>query len=263
MARLSGYRIKVISTMNARGAILHWAVFGILAILGLFIAVLSPLQPSQEKTGEWQLGIIYDLFYKSQINLLELDLFVRNETWSIALELAQKGGFAGTSPCGRYQGINKWNAQGTPCFPSPESSVESELKRRLEDKTGRFFPTITLQDQQIAGNSDDVKSISGTDIYTYKYRFNVNLDYSFTAEYNQLTSEAGHLLAACRSETDLNICVQQKKKAHWHPFSCTGTASIPAGQRIVSFCVQSPNNYTVGGEPAQYSLALDFTLQAP
>ncbi|MBS3169314.1 hypothetical protein J4210_02415 [Candidatus Woesearchaeota archaeon] len=251
--------------MNKKGAVvLHWILFGIIAAIGLFLYYSNTSDlPVQAPLGSWQLEMINSFLYKSELDLLDLDLSARETGWKVVSELAGRGGFLEQSSCGMEKGVNRWNIVDKWCLPDEKENLKTLFFQLFPNPEGRGFSPLAIAGQRIM-SSGGMKTLKSTDHYlrqyTYDYSFNVNLHYSFD-EYAQLAAEARKMVDTCRGEEALEAvaeCLKLVKPEHWHYTSCD-VPVVPQETRIWPFCVKSPNNVEIEGKVVEYNLALDFT----
>lgn len=257
--------------MNKKGAVLlHWILFGIIAAIGMFLYYAGTFAQTSAGRGPWQLDMINSFLYQSELDLIELDLQARNTGQKVAMELAEKGGFIDTSPCGVVDGANQWNSLEKSCFPPIKENAEKLFFQQFVNpeknppSPPRTFTKFTIAGKRIAADGG-IKKNERTQpylrSYTYSYSFNANLLYDF-AEYDNLFAEARFLVDSCRNQKDLTACLQSKKPVHWQYQSCDNPQA-PSTGRIWKFCAESPSQSKIQNKPVRYSLALDFTPTIP
>ncbi len=247
--------------MNKKGTVaLHWILFGIIGAIGLFLYYANAFVPSSGVIGSWQLDMVNGFLHQSEVDLLTLDLSARDTGWKALSQLSTQGGFLQPSPCGMENGVNRWNIVDQWCLPEEKENMKTLFFLLFPNPTGRTFSPLTIDGERImaSGGKNVLRSTHFyLRQYTYDYSFNVNLHYSFD-EYAQLAAEARKMVDTCRKESDLHLCLNGLKPAHWFYTSCEMQV-IPQGTRIWPFCVKSPNDVIVNGNVVQYNLALDFT----
>lgn len=248
--------------MNKNGAVvLHWILFGIVGAIGLFLYYSNTSDlPAQAPLGSWQLEMINSFLYRSELDLLELDVSARETGWQVVSELAGRGGFLEQSPCGVEGSVNRWNVVDKWCLPDERENMKVLFFQLFPNPEGREYSPLTIAGQRIM-SSGGTKTLKSTDFYlrqyTYDYSFNVNLHYSFD-EYAQLAAEARKMVDTCRGEEALAQCLKLVKPEHWYYDSCENSV-VPERTPSGAFCVKSPNNVVIDGKVVEYHLALDFT----
>ena len=85
---------------SKKGAIFHW--IGIVVILAIALAVLSPVEFGVKPKGTWQLDFLHYNFIEGEKQLADTDQLALEIGRETALSLAKKGGFVNTPSFGSY-----------------------------------------------------------------------------------------------------------------------------------------------------------------
>ena len=149
--------------MNKKGAVvLHWILFGIIAAIGLFLYYSNTSDlPVQAPLGSWQLEMINSFLYKSELDLLDLDLSARETGWKVVSELAGRGGFLEQSSCGMEKGVNRWNIVDKWCLPDEKENLKTLFFQLFPNPEGRGFSPLAIAGQRIM-SSGGMKTLKST-----------------------------------------------------------------------------------------------------
>lgn len=234
--------------MNKKGAVLHWVVFGLLFALGIFLISVATTDLGLKVKGQWSLTFLEQNYLEAEKELLKLNIVARKIGLGMAQELAEKGGYLQTSSCGSLNQIPLWNKGSDACFPQVKDKATGIAKERLKEELKKEFSEIGFKDNLFFGKGGKKTISSEVGSYTYDEAFVADLGYSFD-EYQELEEKSRELIIRCKSENDLNKCLQTLP-AKWVIGDCEKPGSVSGRQ--VPFCVESV-------QEIKYKFALDFT----
>lgn len=231
---------------DKKGGVLHWTLFGFLAVLGI-VFYISPIDLEVKEKGNWQLSFLEDNYLVAEKDLLKLNIAARENGLVVVKQLAENGGYFGIeSQCGNFGSVPLWNNVEESCFPDIKNNAAKVAKDRLKKEFGREFTDVGFKGNLFFGKGGQKTVTSKIGSYTYDYAFMTDLGYSFD-EYDSLEEQSRELIILCNSENDLNSCLSNIP-SNWYIGSCG--ESITVSDKKVPFCVES-------GE-VKYRFALDF-----
>jgi len=250
---------------SKKGAvILHWAVFGLLAAIGLFAWLTYDAELGVKVKGEWQLDYLRNFYIEGQEELMQTEqqaLLVGNK---IIFSLADNGGFTESSPCGVEEGVHYWNKVGSFCFLEVDEEIDQAFDKAYQEKynSDRRF-AVSHQGKELVGEAAETEMISGPKMtYNYFPHFRANIGYNFD-EYFQIQNDAKSVLDLCKWKPDLRECLEDTKPEYWKFTDCDAEM-YRENERKVVFCSESPGRYTIlqpdgSVVPVRYTFGLDFT----
>ena len=259
--------------MNKKGYITFVFIVFIAIAFGLFFFSLGKDSFGITVKGEWHLDFLNNNFLEAEKQLLKVDSTARNLGSSIALDLAENGGFLPDkeSPCGKFDDFNQWNKKNTWCLPQPKILAQ----QLAQEKVKSSLPEYQFKDFEFNGKSflakgdkEIVKNSLGE--YIFDTSFAANVGYSFD-EYDKLAADADKIVR-CRNLKDFKKCLKENKPEYWRYKDCDASySSIPEERKITKFCVKSPELSLIAtGEkvfsdfhPLSYNLALDLAPTKP
>ncbi len=250
--------------MNKKATLIHWIILGVLIALGVFFLASKWSNVGIEVKGQWQLDFLEQNYLEAKKEQLKTVIIAKEIVSEIALELSSQGGFIADSPCGKLGEVQLWNQPGEYCFPNLPKNVaelaDQKFKERLPPKQ---FSDFRFKNNFFLASGKEENILSKVGIYKYNSGFALNLGYSF-AEYDLLKSQAQNLVESCKNQKEFLSCLEQQKQTYWHYSSCEKEQKPSSAERIISFCIESPNlgKVRVGNnskKAVQYHLALDFT----
>lgn len=231
--------------MNKKATLFHWAIFGVLLGLGIFLYASNIGSVDVRAKGDWQTDFLMGNFLLAEKEILKTEILAKGVVKETTDDLALTGGFKQISPCGIFDTFNLLNKKQKYCFPDVEKNAIEIAEEKLDGFQLGFNKTVFFG----KGKKKNISSTVG--VYSYDHSFAVDMGYSFD-EYPLLFSLAADLVVACRSETDLVTCLDSNKAEEWKYHSCTNER-VPTG-RMVPFCVSS--TYL---DDLKYYFALDFS----
>jgi hypothetical protein len=252
---------------NKKGTVLWWAIFLIIVAAGVFLVRVNQ-GAGLEVKGEWQTDFIKNNYLEAEKELLRIDSTTQNIGIDVARTMTKNGGFIENGLCGKHLNTNLLISNGEWCLPNIEENFATLAKSKLNNKLSNYQYTDISYEGKIFHAKGERKSISSAQgIYYFNTGFAINLGYSFD-EFYQIFDEAKSIFSLCSASSDLAVCLNKNKKDYWNYGSCGSLVDVIAsGAKKVSFCVQSPNLYSLPwgnsffrtNTPVNYQFALDFT----
>lgn len=253
--------------MDKKGAIFHWIIVGALVAFGIFFIYFSQVDLAQQVKGQWQINFLEKVYLPAQKEELRIEVQAREIGREVERELALKGGFLESSPCGvlheensdAIKDINVWNTKERFCFPNYQANAVVLAQKGLKEKLGEYsYSLVQFLGQKFVGKGEKKPFTKGNATYFYDSSFGVNTGFDM-GRYDTLREEAKFLLVKCQNEEALIDCVQKNLPAEWKLGKCGG--EWEGGGRRLPFCISvvainGASNSNL--EPLQYQLGLDF-----
>jgi hypothetical protein len=239
---------------SKKGQVLHLSVFLLLGALILFISLSVRDGGAGGIKGESQADFIINNVFEAEAELLKLDVAAKGVSSKVSKNLALSGGFVDESECGRVGDFNLWNKRDKFCYPDVD--VINNLIRSGLDDGGFGDFDFKLDGEIFKGKGGKGIILSESNVYRFNKVFFIFMGYSFE-EYELLKGDASLLINNCKLESDLASCLNQRKD-YWKFGSCD-EEKFNDDNRVVKFCVLSPNLYEFEEERVKYNFALDFS----
>ncbi|MDP3698181.1 MAG: hypothetical protein Q8R47_01200 [Nanoarchaeota archaeon] len=247
---------------SKKGALFHWV--GIVVVLALAFAVLSPVEFGVKPKGTWQLDFLHYNYIEGEKQLTDTDQLALQAGRETVFSLAKKGGFVQTPACGSFEGVIYWNKGQDFCFLNVDGELNTEFNSHYKkyDKEADF--TISRQGKELMGKTGKKIALgSGAQQYLLNSGFRVNVDYDFD-EYFRLQDEAKKMVNECKQATQLQDCLDKIKLSYWKFGSCEAELFAEQERKVV-FCIKSPGKYAVFEKgkfiPVEYKVGLDFGMK--
>ncbi|HLD72103.1 MAG TPA: hypothetical protein VJA23_00810 [Candidatus Nanoarchaeia archaeon] len=256
--------------MNKKATMIHWIILGVLIALGVFFLASKWSNVGIEVKGQWQLDFLEQNYLEAKKEQLKTEIVAREIVSEIALKLASQSGFIEDSPCGKVSGsgpvldYNLWNKAEENCFPDIIKNVAELADQKFKEKLPqKEYSDFKFKNNFFLATGKNQATVSKVGTYGYNSDLALNLGYSFE-EYDLLKSQAQILINSCKNQKELLSCLDQQKQVYWHYSSCEKEQKPSSAERIISFCVESPNLGTVQAgnnskKIIQYHIVLDFT----
>ena len=255
--------------IGKKGAVLHWAVAGILLVMAGFALISFNSEDLSGLKADLAYNYLSDYTYFTEKSLDLRESIIRQEAKELIVELASIGGDY-TSDCGDYERFNLWNDDSQLCFPLAEEVFLEEVKsasveRFSDGKISSSTYEYTHDDKYllVKSNTPFRTELGEKSYYEIPNNFAIDLDYSFD-EYALLGQQAQVLLGDCSNDLALKDCLDTKMIDGWHYADCINPTYIE-DKRQVAFCVESPSSAKVYDTTlgifieVDYKFALDFS----
>ena len=214
---------------SKKGTVLLWlAVFGLIAALGIFLAMTAVEKEPGVYKGKQQLELL-GVYNDAEKILFYVDQCAKYAVPNALEEISEKGGFFEISPCGMYLGYQVWNEE---CMPDYEENVKSAIDKRLNPYFAEKVYDITIPkdnydylilDNGIAGIAKEdlhfYTPFPGRIEYYVKPSFTVRVEHGI-GEYNTLTFQVLALIERCKDSENLGKCVEENKPDGWNLNYC-------------------------------------------
>lgn len=282
---------KLLSSKKAQ-IFYYFTVFGFaLALISFYIYSLDTIAPQSKYVGYQELSLI-KTSQEANKYLLFIDASSKLSADASMQNLAEKAGFALSSPCSNYLNYQLWTAKGKQCFPEYLKEFSSEFNTNInhylqqlpseefikfvKTDSSSFYPKISSINYNLLISKDKIIGIADKD-----FNFNLYIDKPKIGQYNilpsfsikkkvnieefeKIESDAVALIKKCALDP-VDECINNEKQSNWIVGSCEGDNSHQ--DRIFRFCVNSNTEITSYSENSksekknlQYKFALYFPM---
>lgn len=142
---------------NKKATVIHWILFGIVAIAGIYLVMRIDLSSQLGVKGAWQVSFVHAT-QESEKDLLLLDQTAR-EVVEQSLQEFSGEVFQNDLGCGVYQEAVLWNNKSGFCSLKLDEKVAEKIKKLMFEKTNVNYTKIIITEGDVVGVPEMKKSI--------------------------------------------------------------------------------------------------------
>ena len=135
---------------------LHWILFGIVAIAGIFLVMRIDLSSQLGVRGAWQVSFLQAV-QESEKDLLFIDQTARSIAESSSQEIYVDA-FKDEFGCGMYQEVSLWNNKNGFCPLKLDERLAEKIKETVFERTSVHYEQIVIKGGELVGKAKQKKS---------------------------------------------------------------------------------------------------------
>jgi len=174
--------------MNKKGALFHWAVFGMLVATGIFFILTYDLDASSQVKGQWQFDYLLSSYLEGENNLFMRENMIKQIARDALVDLAAERdlydpdlfcGFFNGQPLFDHQQLWHKDDKDKCSLETGEKVLQALDKKFTEELPAEMLPTLELKGREVIGTMPPIEVAAKMGRYKLDSKFRISLGYVF------------------------------------------------------------------------------------